>query len=100
MLPCGCRSQTTPCASRQRKLGIDDFGEPISGVGPVPPELQDSPIPVTQGPPNGEPVQEAVSAAVHSDLHEEHDRENANEETPLLKKDTESKKSWLGWLWG
>lgn len=89
--------------SRQHKLGIDDFGNPLISVEP---QLQESPIPVTRVPSDGERVQDAVSAAVESDVREEPEDtsgdhgERADEETPLLKRNaSESQgRSWFGWL--
>lgn len=81
---------------RQRKLGVDDFGQPLDTESSRP-DLQGSLIPVTQGPPNGERVPEAVSAAVESDIYEE----EVSEATPLLKQGApEQGKGWFSWLLG
>ncbi|KAI0694120.1 hypothetical protein BC835DRAFT_1415497 [Cytidiella melzeri] len=78
---------------RQRKLDIDDFGNPL---GSSQPDLAASPVPVIQGPPDGERVPEAVSAAVESDIYEE---QPVSEVTPLLKQDASDKgKTWSSWL--
>lgn len=80
--------------TRQHKLGIDDFGNPLA---PVQSSL-DSPVAVTHGPEDGEPVQEAVNAAVESDIHNV-DGANATEVTPLLKQDSSKRKqAWFNWL--
>lgn len=91
---------------RQKKLGIDDFGNPIAQIQPTDdlnPQLQDSPTPVTQGPTDGILVREAVDDAVHSDVrtpsHEPAPEGSAHEGTPLLKKDTaQDTSSWFSWL--
>ncbi len=84
---------------RQRKLGIDDFGNSVDSAEQ--PGLQNLPVPVTQGPADGERLPEAVSAAVETDIHSVNE-ELASEATPLLKQDeTPSKgKDWLSWLRG
>ncbi|GJE93659.1 PQ-loop repeat-containing protein [Phanerochaete sordida] len=92
---------------RQKRLGIDDFGNPIvpSWTTNDPnPQLQDSPIPVTQGPAGNVPVQEAVSEAVQTDVRtpspEPAPLDNAHEDTPLLKKDnTPDTASWTWFNW-
>jgi hypothetical protein len=83
---------------RQRELGIDDFGNPLEDAQPG---LPDSPIPIIQGPPNGEQVPEAVSVVVESDIHESHEA-HVSEQTPLLKQhmSDEQGKGWLSWLRG
>ncbi|EKM56784.1 uncharacterized protein PHACADRAFT_141718 [Phanerochaete carnosa HHB-10118-sp] len=92
---------------RQKRLGIDDFGNLISGASTTAdrnPQLQDSPIPVTQGPAGDILVQEAVNEAVHSDVRtpspEPAPRDSAHEETPLLKKDSpeDTSRTWFSWL--
>lgn len=83
--------------SRQHKLGIDDFGNPLGVEG----SEQDFPAPT----PNSERVQDAVFAVVETDVREEpaatsgDHEDGADEETPLLKR-TPSKNagSWFGWL--
>ena len=90
--------------ARQRKLHIDDFGNPLE---PTEPQLQDSPIPVTRGPSDGERVQDAVVAAVETDVRTEPEApvddqpDVTDEETPLLKRNTsdDGRQSWFGWLW-
>ena len=81
--------------ARQRKLGIDDFGNPIHEPHHDPDEHpQGSVAPVTQGPAGGVPVREAISAAVQTDVHVE----TAQEDTPLLKKDIgKDKWTWFNW---
>lgn len=84
---------------RQQKLGLDDFGNPL---GPSEhPDLQDSPVPVTQGPTDGERLPEAVSAAVESDIHSLHE-EQMSETTRLLTQDDApgKGKGWFDWLRG
>lgn len=88
---------------RQRKLGIDDFGNPLVS-GDSPPE-EESPIPVTQGPPDGARVEDAVHTAVHTDLRDDHGpdtpiaNEVTGEHTPLLKKnDGQAVRGWLSGL--
>ena len=84
--------------ARQRKLGIDDFGNPIEpfAVPPTDEPFHDSPIPVTHGPTGGVPVQEAVTEAVQTDVL----AGDADEDTPLLKKDVgkDAQRGWLSWL--
>ncbi|KAI0088322.1 hypothetical protein BDY19DRAFT_994229 [Irpex rosettiformis] len=81
---------------RQRELGLDDFGNPLGC-----PDMQDTPVPVAQGPIDGERVPEAVSAAVETDIHNVHE-EQVTEVTPLLKQDEAPSKGkdWLGWIRG
>lgn len=93
--------------SRQHKLGIDDFGNPLVSEDL---EQEDSPIPVTRGPPHGERVHDAVVAAVETDVREEpvtasatafaDHEEDGDEETPLLKRNPPNPgaRSWFGWL--
>lgn len=89
--------------ARQRKLGIDDFGRPLT---PTESDLQNSPIPVTRGPSDGERLRDAVIAAVETDVREESgplSEETADEETPLLKGKSPHSgegRSWFGWLRG
>ncbi len=86
--------------ARQKKLGIDDFGNPVSlDTVDVDAQVEDSPIPVTQGPEGGVRVEEAISAAVETDMHVGHEAGTADEETPLLKKDAaERQVGWFGRL--
>ncbi|PSS29802.1 hypothetical protein PHLCEN_2v2698 [Hermanssonia centrifuga] len=86
--------------ARQQKLGVDDFGNPVSlGTVDVDPQMEDSPIPVTQGPEGGVRVEEAISAAVETDMHVGHEAGTVDEETPLLKKDAaERQVGWFGRL--
>ncbi|PCH37598.1 hypothetical protein WOLCODRAFT_110170 [Wolfiporia cocos MD-104 SS10] len=86
--------------ARQRRLGIDDFGNPLS-----PPETDedvDSPVSIIiNGPEEGVPVRTAVEAAVESDVRRETEREGSrvNERSPLLDKgNRDSKQGWKGWL--
>lgn len=83
--------------ARQRKLGIDDFGNPIETAPAASDDhIQDSAIPVTQGPTGGIPVHEAVNDAVQTDVH----AQDAQEDTPLLKKDVgkDAQGTWFSWL--
>ena len=81
---------------RQRKLGIDDFGNPLI------PHANDPAIIITQGPEDGQPVEEAVHDAVEADLHSDHSGGSetpVGEATPLLKNGNEPKsRGLLSWL--
>ncbi|KAF7792191.1 hypothetical protein EIP86_003223 [Pleurotus ostreatoroseus] len=90
-------------SARQRKLGIDDFGNPIHPE--TSPAVEESPIPVTQGPEDGVPVEHAVDTAVRTDVRDENgvevlnNHDLAGEDTPLLKKDDKQpSRGWLGRL--
>lgn len=91
--------------TRQRKLGIDDFGntlEPQEGSPPAPliESGSDSPVEIVRGPDEGIPVQHAVEVATESDVRAPEDDDDAGEQTPLLKKNgKDDKKSGIRrWL--
>lgn len=69
--------------ARQTKLGIDDFGRPLSlSLDDIDSDALDQgsfSVSVTAGPEEGVPVREAVGDAVHSDV-----REDGGESAPLL----------------
>ncbi|KAI0080481.1 hypothetical protein K474DRAFT_1615669 [Panus rudis PR-1116 ss-1] len=87
---------------RQKRLGIDDFGRPLSETAASPATLVegDSPVSVTRLPEDGVPVREAVGDAVHSDVREvSENEEDAHEQTPLLTKGREQgQKNWFSRL--
>ena len=83
---------------RQRKLGIDDFGNPLEPQESSSPPLldsdPDSPVEVVRGPDEGVPVQQAVETAVESDVRTPEDGEDgAGEQTPLLKRNGKNGKN-------
>lgn len=71
---------------RQRRLGIDDFGNPID-------PLPESPIGVAIVPDEGAPVEVAVDDAVDSDV-----RYDSGEQTPLLSTKQDERRTGL-WTW-
>lgn len=64
---------------RQKRLSIDDFGNPLSEEDDL--DQGDSPVHVTAGPGAGVPVREAVGDAVQNDVRDE---DESGEDTPLL----------------
>ncbi|OCH90807.1 hypothetical protein OBBRIDRAFT_792914 [Obba rivulosa] len=92
--------------TRQRRLGIDDFGnllEPQDGSLPAPlVDDLDAPVDVMRGPDEGFPVRQAVEVAVEDDVRApEMSGEGAGEQTPLLKKNGQEGnlsgiKRWFG----
>lgn len=89
---------------RQRRMGIDDFGDPIPSL-----DENSPPVFVTRGPGDGAPVQVAVEDALESDVRAGHDGVDGveagapvEEDTPLLGKAREDGDAragqWLGWL--
>lgn len=85
--------------SRQRKLGIDDFGKPLEAA--IEPALEDSPIPITQGPDDGlsQSVHEAVIAAVEADVREDEHPADASEQMPLLQRSASASSQKQGGRW-
>ena len=59
---------------RQRRLGIDDFGNPLT------PSSTDPSIIITRGPEDGQPVEDAVHDAVEADVHSDR---SADSVTPV-----------------
>ncbi|GBE83663.1 hypothetical protein BKA93DRAFT_816135 [Sparassis latifolia] len=88
---------------RQRRLGIDDFGNPLASLD------TDSPADVTRGPDGGMPLEVAVDVAVEADLRDDLVEavavEGASEMTPLLARKSQSEgeeeqsgSRWFEWL--
>lgn len=79
--------------TRQQRLGIDDFGNPVL----LEATQADSPVTVIRRPDDQVSIAEAVEVAVEEDILETH----PGEETPLLTKGAGRigpKKGWLDWL--
>ena len=81
---------------RQRRLGIDDFGNPLT------PSSTDPSIIITRGPEDGQPVEDAVHDAVEADVHSDRSADSVtpvDEATPLLKNDKDQRsRGLLSWL--
>ena len=77
--------------ARQRKLGIDDFGNPL-----------DAPQNLDTALPDGAPVEAAVEDAVESDVRVDvvEDDVDSGETTPLLKSHKDPKsRGWRRLVW-
>jgi hypothetical protein len=98
---------------RQRRLGIDEFGNPLPSPHSIPDpttEGGDGGVPGLVAQPNEDPakmrvaLEAALESAVEADVREqqEAEQEAVGEETPLLGSASSSKETggWLSWLTG